>query len=71
MDRTQRAELFQPFRSTKGYGGTGLGLGVTKKIVEEHGGAIAVQSKPKQGTNFTISLPTESEREPAATHSPF
>ena len=71
MDRTLRSELFQPFRSTKGYGGTGLGLVVTKKIVEEHGGIIRVQSKRNKGTTFTITLPTESEREPAATHSPF
>ncbi|MFN3165755.1 MAG: ATP-binding protein [Phycisphaeraceae bacterium] len=71
MTRAQRKDLFQPFHSTKGYGGTGLGLVVTKKIVEEHGGEIAVQSKPKQGTTFTISLPTEMGREPAATHSPF
>ncbi len=71
MTRAQRNELFQPFHSTKGYGGTGLGLVVTKKIVEEHGGEITVQSKPKQGTTFTISLPTEMGREPAATHSPF
>jgi signal transduction histidine kinase len=71
MSRATQRELFQPFRSTKGYGGTGLGLVVTRKIVQEHGGEIAVQSKLKQGTTFTISLPTEYDREPAATHSPF
>jgi len=70
MGRAQRADLFQPFRSTKGYGGTGLGLVVTKKIVEEHGGRIDVQSVPMQGTTFTISLPMDSEHEPAATHGP-
>ena len=71
ISAAMQRDLFQPFRSTKGYGGTGLGLVVTKKIVEEHGGEITVSSQPEQGTNFTISLPTESEREPAATHSPF
>ncbi|MGB0768945.1 MAG: ATP-binding protein [Phycisphaeraceae bacterium] len=71
MSRATRMDLFTPFHSTKGYGGTGLGLVVTKKIVEEHGGVIDVQSKPKRGTTFMISLPTESDREPAATHSPF
>lgn len=71
MSRATQRELFQPFRSTKGYGGTGLGLVVTRKIVQEHGGEIAVQSKLKKGTTFTITLPTEYDREPAATHSPF
>ncbi|MEM1355914.1 MAG: ATP-binding protein [Planctomycetota bacterium] len=71
MNRAQRSQLFKPFQSTKGYGGTGLGLVVTKKIVEEHGGEISVQSKPKKGTSFTIALPTEMQRQPAETHSPF
>lgn len=71
MNRAQKMQLFQPFHSTKGYGGTGLGLVVTKKIVEEHGGEITVQSKAKRGTTFTISLPTEMHRQPAETHSPF
>ena len=71
MNRALRSQLFKPFQSTKGYGGTGLGLVVTKKIVEEHGGEIDVQSKPKQGTTFIISLPTEMHRQPAETHSPF
>jgi signal transduction histidine kinase len=71
MNREQRNQLFQPFHSTKGYGGTGLGLVVTQKIVQEHGGEIDVQSKPNKGTTFTISLPTEMNRQPAETHSPF
>lgn len=49
--------IFQPFFSTKGSRGTGLGLAVTKKIVEDHGGKISVQSNPKSGTVFTIVLP--------------
>ncbi|MGD8503353.1 MAG: ATP-binding protein, partial [Syntrophobacterales bacterium] len=43
--------------STKGSQGTGLGLAVTKKIIEEHGGSIEAQSNPDQGTKFTILLP--------------
>lgn len=70
MNRAQRMQLFTPFQSTKGYGGTGLGLVVTKKIVEEHGGEIDVQSKAKKGTTFTISLPTEMRGAPAETHAP-
>jgi len=51
--------LFQPFHSTKGLEGTGLGLSVTKKIVDDHGGQIDVDSNPNEGTTFTITLPTQ------------
>lgn len=49
-------KLFQPFHSTKGLKGTGLGLVVTKKIVEEHGGRIRVESPPGRGTSFVLTL---------------
>jgi signal transduction histidine kinase/pSer/pThr/pTyr-binding forkhead associated (FHA) protein len=49
--------IFDVFFSTKGSQGTGLGLAVTKKIIEEHGGSIDVQSKEEQGTKFFIQLP--------------
>ncbi|MCC6579719.1 MAG: FHA domain-containing protein [Phycisphaeraceae bacterium] len=62
-DRVKR--LFQPFNSTKGLKGTGLGLVVTKKIVEEHGGAIGVESAPGKGTTFTIRLPCSVESIPS------
>jgi signal transduction histidine kinase/pSer/pThr/pTyr-binding forkhead associated (FHA) protein len=52
-----KPRIFEPFQSTKGLRGTGLGLVVTKKIVEEHGGRIAVDSKPGQGATFTMTLP--------------
>ena len=52
-----RQQIFEVFYSTKGNRGTGLGLAVTKKIVEEHGGRIAVDSAPGQGSRFTIQLP--------------
>ncbi len=48
--------LFQPFHSTKGLKGTGLGLVVTKKIVEEHAGTITVDCPPERGTSFTLTL---------------
>ena len=51
------ARVFEPFYSTKGQGGTGLGLAVTKKIIEEHHGKIDVKSTPGQGTTFEIRLP--------------
>jgi signal transduction histidine kinase len=48
--------IFEPFFSTK-QGGTGLGLPTTRKIIEAHGGTIAVESAPDHGTKFTIRLP--------------
>jgi signal transduction histidine kinase len=48
--------LFEPYFSTK-KAGTGLGLAIARRIVEEHGGTIAVSSEPGKGTQFTIRLP--------------
>lgn len=53
----QMPHLFVPFHSTKGQGGTGLGLAVMKKIVEEHRGRIEVKSEADHGTLFTVFLP--------------
>jgi signal transduction histidine kinase len=50
-------KLFDAFFSTKGSKGTGLGLAVTQKIVEEHGGTISVQSEEEKGTTFTMRFP--------------
>jgi two-component system NtrC family sensor kinase len=51
-------KLFDPFFSTKGHHGTGLGLSVSYGIIQSHGGEITVTSKPENGTTFTIILPT-------------
>jgi two-component system, NtrC family, nitrogen regulation sensor histidine kinase GlnL len=48
--------LFEPFFTTK-QNGTGLGLAVTRRIIEEHNGTIQVESTPGQGTTFTVMLP--------------
>ena len=51
-------KIFEPFFSTKGAHGTGLGLSVSYSIIERHSGSISVTSTPGQGTNFTIDLPS-------------
>jgi signal transduction histidine kinase len=61
IDPERRKHLFEPFYSTKGQKGTGLGLAVTKKIVDEHAGTIRFESTQGQGTTFTIELPTTAE----------
>jgi two-component system, NtrC family, sensor histidine kinase HydH len=48
--------IFEPFFTTKG-SGTGLGLPITKKIIEGHNGSIEVQSEPGQGATFRVRLP--------------
>ena len=50
-------KLFTVFFSTKGNRGTGLGLPVSKKIIEEHGGRLEISSVLGKGTTFTIVLP--------------
>ena len=49
-------KIFEAYYSSK-KAGTGLGLATTKRIIEDHGGTISVQSEPGKGTNFTITLP--------------
>lgn len=52
----QLQKIFEPYYTTKEYG-TGLGLTITYKIIKEHDGNIQIQSKPGEGTSFTIYLP--------------
>ena len=59
MDYDVKKKIFTTFFSTKGAGGTGLGLLTTRKIVQEHGGKILVESNPGEGTTFRILLPRD------------
>ena len=56
MDEQTREAIFAPFYTTKARG-IGLGLAVTKRVVEAHGGTITVQSAPSAGSSFTIAVP--------------
>ncbi len=57
IEANQIEKIFEPFFSTKGSKGTGLGLAVVKKIIKEHKGRIEVKSIPQESTIFTITLP--------------
>ena len=57
MDRETRESLFTLFFSSKGNKGTGLGLFIADKIIDQHGGKIAVESNPGQGSTFMITIP--------------
>jgi PAS domain S-box-containing protein len=58
IKREDIKRIYDPFFTTKGIGrGTGLGLAVSYGIVQEHGGAIFVESAPGQGTTFQVALP--------------
>ncbi len=65
-----KEKLFQPFYSTKGQKGTGLGLAVTRKIIEEHQGKIEIESKVGQGTTFRLRIPMSSGHDSSQTQWP-
>lgn len=60
IPQEQIPKIFDPYFTTKqNKSGTGLGLYITKKVVEDHSGSIKVDSAPGQGTTFTIRLPLQ------------
>jgi CheY-like chemotaxis protein len=64
MTRQQVERLFQPFTqadatTTRQYGGTGLGLTITRRFCQMMGGDVTVESRPGSGSTFTIHLPAE------------
>jgi len=58
MTEDQRAKLFQPFQSFFDRG-TGIGMSIVYRIVQEHDGRLRVESSPGQGTTITVDLPLE------------
>ncbi|NMA85610.1 MAG: HAMP domain-containing histidine kinase [Epulopiscium sp.] len=58
LSEMEQMELFRPFFTTKSYG-TGLGLAIVQQIIWAHGGEISVQSRPNEGSLFTVLLPVE------------
>lgn len=66
-----RGRLFEPFVSSKGQRGTGLGLAVARKIAERHGGRLEVAASSALGTTFELSLPaSRGGHDPAETRAP-
>jgi two-component system sensor histidine kinase PilS (NtrC family) len=63
MSEEELSRLFTPF-STAFDGGTGLGMAIVRRIVEEHGGAIDAESRPGEGTTVTVLLPRTSRPAP-------
>ncbi len=57
MDRETRENLFTLFFSSKGSGGTGLGLYISNQIIQQHGGSIAVTSEEGEGSSFCVRIP--------------
>ncbi|MDM8525955.1 response regulator [Desulfococcaceae bacterium HSG8] len=62
MDEDTRNKIFQSFFSTKGTRGTGIGLMMTKKIIDQHHGQIEVKSEEGKGSTFIIRLPASMPR---------
>ena len=57
MTEDVRANIFNPFFSTKSRAGTGLGLSISARMIGVHGGKIEVESEPERGAMFKIVLP--------------
>jgi signal transduction histidine kinase len=57
IDAANWDRIWEPFFTTKGDTGTGLGLGICRRIVEEHGGTITAAPNPERGVTFTVRLP--------------
>ena len=61
VDPAIEARLFEPFVSSKGEGGMGLGLYMARLIVESHGGTIAARRRDPGGSRFEVTLPAAAD----------
>jgi signal transduction histidine kinase len=64
MNEEELERALQPFgqakpSTTRNYGGTGLGLPITKGLIEAHGGKLAIESRAGRGTIARVAVPTE------------
>ena len=76
MSEEMLSRLFSPFEQqdssiTRKYGGSGLGMAITKNLTTLMNGHISVESKLHEGTHFTVELPLQVAHEPAAEHKDY
>ncbi len=69
IPRSTLGRIFEPFFSTKGITGTGLGLWVSREIVEKHSGSLRVRTRQGKGTVFRLALPLHAEPRERTTES--
>ena len=70
MSEAERERLFEPFASSAGEGGTGLGMTITQKIISQHGGRLLVDTVPGRGTTIYFTVPLLPETSEPATSEP-
>ncbi|MFQ5702302.1 MAG: ATP-binding protein, partial [Acidobacteriota bacterium] len=68
MTQDVRDRLFEPFFTSGKANGTGLGMPIVRRIIEAHGGRIAIRSTPGVGTTVVIALPVDRDRQSRSLH---